>query len=160
LQKFFSFVGGQNKQGLFVGPDIRKLIFDEDFVLTMTEVEKEAWIAFESFVTKFLENKKDTHYVTIVANTLQKFRVLRCLMSLKIHFLNSHLDFFSEDRGALSEEQGERFHQEIKQVERRYQGQWNVNMMGDCCWKLQREILETSHKKNCRQEKKKHKAIE
>jgi hypothetical protein len=30
------------KEGVFVGPDKRKLIFDEDFLLTMTEVEREA----------------------------------------------------------------------------------------------------------------------
>jgi hypothetical protein len=80
------------KEGVFVGPDIRKLMFDDDFLLTMTEVEREAWIAFNS-VTKFLGNNKDPDYVTIVANMLQKFKVSRCLMSLKIHFLNSHLDF-------------------------------------------------------------------
>jgi hypothetical protein len=31
-------------KGVFVGPDIRKLTFDEDFLLTMTEVERQAWI--------------------------------------------------------------------------------------------------------------------
>jgi hypothetical protein len=82
------------KEGVFVGPDIRKLMFDEDFLLTMTEVERVAWIAFSSVVTKFLGNNKDPDYVTIVANVLEKFKVLECVMSLKIHFLNSHLDFF------------------------------------------------------------------
>jgi hypothetical protein len=47
------------KEGVFVGPDIRKLIFDEDFLLAMTEVEREAWIAFKSVVTKFLRNNND-----------------------------------------------------------------------------------------------------
>jgi hypothetical protein len=42
------------KEGVFVGPDIRKLIFDEDFLLTMTRVAREAWIAFKNVVTKFL----------------------------------------------------------------------------------------------------------
>jgi hypothetical protein len=46
-------------KGVFVGPDIRKLMFDEDFLLTMTKVEIEAWIAFRSVVTKFLGNNKD-----------------------------------------------------------------------------------------------------
>jgi hypothetical protein len=81
LQKVSSFVGG-----VFVGPDIRKLMFDEDFLLAMTEVETEAWIAFKSVVTKFLGNNKDPDYVTIVANMLEKFKVLGCLTSLKIHF--------------------------------------------------------------------------
>jgi hypothetical protein len=44
------------KEGVFVGPDIRKLVLDEDFLLTMTEVEREAWIAFKSAVTKFMGN--------------------------------------------------------------------------------------------------------
>jgi hypothetical protein len=39
-------------------------------------------------------------------------------MSLKIHFLNSHLDFIPENLGAVSEEQGERFHRDSKKIER------------------------------------------
>jgi hypothetical protein len=60
-------------------------------------------------------------------------------MSLKVHFLNAHLDYFPENLGAVSEEQGERFHQDIKKMETRYQGRWNVNRMGDYCWLLQRD---------------------
>jgi hypothetical protein len=54
------------KEGVFVGPEIRKERFDEDFLLTMTKVETEAWKAFKSVVTKFLGNNKDTDYVTIL----------------------------------------------------------------------------------------------
>jgi hypothetical protein len=46
------------EEGVFVGPDIRKLVFDEEFLLTMTEVERQACIAFKNVVTKFLENNK------------------------------------------------------------------------------------------------------
>jgi hypothetical protein len=60
----------------------------------MTEVERVAWIAFKSVVTKFLGNNKDPDYVTIVGNMLEKFKVLECLMSLKINVLKSHLDIF------------------------------------------------------------------
>jgi hypothetical protein len=60
----------------------------------MTEVEREAWITFRSVVTKFLGNNQGPDYVTIVANMLEIFKVLGCLMSLKINFSNSHLDFF------------------------------------------------------------------
>jgi len=34
-------------------------------------------------------------------------------MSLKIHFLHSHLDFFPSNLGDFSDEHGERFHQDI-----------------------------------------------
>jgi hypothetical protein len=135
------------KEGIFVGPGTRKLMFDEDFLLTMTGVEREAWIAFKCVVAKFLGNNENPDYVTIVANMLEQFKVLGCLMSLKIHFLNLHLKFFPKNLGAVSEEQGERFHKDIKEMERRYQGRWNVNMMGDYCWTLQREIPETSHER-------------
>jgi hypothetical protein len=69
-------------------------MFGEDFLLTMTEVEIEAWIAFKSVVTKFLGNNKDPDYVTIIANVLEKFKVLGCLICLKIQLLISHLDIF------------------------------------------------------------------
>jgi hypothetical protein len=122
-------------------------MFDEDFLLMMTEVEREAWIAFKSVVTKFLGNNKGPDYITNVANMLEKFKVLKCLMSLKINFLNLHLDFFPENLGAVSEEQGECFHQDIKEMERIYQGRWNVNMMGNYCWMLHHAIPESSHKR-------------
>jgi hypothetical protein len=37
-------------------------------------------------------------------------------MSLKLHFLFSHLDQFPENQGAVSEEQGERFHRDIRRL--------------------------------------------
>ena len=51
-----------------------------------------------------------------------------CNMSLKIHLLHSHLDFFPKNLGAVSNEHGERFHQEISIMKRRYQGKWNPNV--------------------------------
>ena len=35
-------------------------------------------------------------------------------MSIKMHYLFSHIDRFPENLGAMSDEQGERFHQDIK----------------------------------------------
>lgn len=61
-------------------------------------------------------------------------------MNLKLHFLDSHLDYFPENLGHFSEEQGERFHQDIKEMERRYQGRWDDHMMADYCWNLKRDI--------------------
>ena len=43
-------------------------------------------------------------------------------MSLKIHYLHSHSDFFRPNLTAVSEEHGERFHQDI-QVMRSHDGQ-------------------------------------
>ncbi|KDR09212.1 hypothetical protein L798_01096 [Zootermopsis nevadensis] len=54
-------------------------------------------------------------------------------MSLKIHFLHSHLDFFPGNVGDVSDEQGERFHQDIQTMEERYQGRWDQAMMEHYC---------------------------
>ena len=46
------------------------------------------------------------------------YKALECNMSLKNHFLDSHLDFFPENIGAVSDEHGERFHQDIMHIEK------------------------------------------
>jgi len=51
-------------------------------------------------------------------------------MSLKIHVLGSHLNFFPENLGEVSGEHGERFHQDIMTMEERYQGKWMSSKFG------------------------------
>jgi len=60
---------------------------------------------------------------------VKNFKNMGCLINLKIHFLHSHIDYFPANLGDFSEEQGERFHQDLKDVERRYQGIWDRNML-------------------------------
>ncbi|GFX12468.1 uncharacterized protein TNCV_1697431 [Trichonephila clavipes] len=136
------------KEGSFVGPDIRKLLKDETFVTKMEMKEKNAWNSFKLIVTGFLGNKKDPNGKALVAGLLQNYKILGCNLCVKVHFLHSHLDYFPENIGAVSEEQGERFHQDIKEMERRYQGRWNVNMMADYCWMLKRENSQKHSRKS------------
>ncbi|GBO22813.1 hypothetical protein AVEN_229987-1 [Araneus ventricosus] len=63
----------------------------------------------------------------------------KILMSLKVHFLHSHIGCFPDHLRAYSEEQGERFHQDVRDIKRRYQGRWDFNMLADYCWMLRRE---------------------
>ena len=60
-------------------------------------------------------------------------------MSLKLHFLHSQLEFFPDNLGDMNDEHGERFYQDIAVVETRYKGKSSANMMGDCCWFLQKQ---------------------
>ncbi|CAK9833810.1 hypothetical protein ANTRET_LOCUS10438 [Anthophora retusa] len=69
-------------------------------------------------------------------------------MSLKIHFLQSHLNLFPENLGDISDEHGERFHQEMKTIDWPYQEFLDERMMGDYMWSL---IRETDSKNNRRQ---------
>ena len=54
------------------------------------------------------------NYVELVENMLRKYQEMGANMSIKVHFLHSHLDRFPENLSDFSEEQGERFHQDIK----------------------------------------------
>ena len=64
---------------------------------------------------------------------------------LKIHTIHSHLDFFPDNCGMVSDEHGERFHQEIATMEKRYQGKWSTAMLADCCWTFARSAPEQLH---------------
>ena len=43
-------------------------------------------------------------------------------MSIKMHYLFLHIDRFPKNFGAMSDEKGERFYQDIKEMETKYQG--------------------------------------
>ena len=60
---------------------------------------------------------------------LSKFKDLGVKMSIKVHYLFSDFDCFPINLGYLSEEHGEKFHQDIKVMEERHQGRWVVHMM-------------------------------
>ncbi|GBM47203.1 hypothetical protein AVEN_271264-1 [Araneus ventricosus] len=91
---------------------------DENFETKMETNERKAWESFKLVITSFLGNKKDPNYKSIVEEMIKNVKILGCSVSLKVHFLDSHLEYFLENLGAVSEEQGERFHQDIKEMER------------------------------------------
>jgi hypothetical protein len=80
----------------------------------MNAREKVAWTTFRSVTENFLGNNKDPNYKNIVETMLENFKKLGCNMNVKVHFLHSHIEYFPENLGRFSEEQGERFHQDIK----------------------------------------------
>ena len=48
-------------------------------------------------------------------------------------------EFLRPNLGDVSEEHGERFHQDIQTMEKRYQGRWDAAMMDDYIWCLIRD---------------------
>ena len=138
------------KAGVFVGPQIRQIMKDETFPTTLNPKELAAWRSFKAVTDKFLGNERADNYEEIVQQLLESFRELGSRMSLKIHFLHQHLNFFPDNLGAVSDEHGERFHQEISLMETRYQGRHNPNMMGDFCWFLHRETDTEQHKRKAK----------
>ncbi|CAF4947727.1 unnamed protein product [Pieris macdunnoughi] len=116
-----------------------KILADEKFPTLLNRTQKASWNSFKAVVSGFLGNNKAENYEKLVEDMLTNFKAMGCRMSLKVHMLHAHLDKFKNNMGAYSEDQGERFHQDIMNFEQRYQGQYNENMMGDYIWGLLRE---------------------
>jgi hypothetical protein len=73
-------------------------------------------------------------------------------MSLKIHFLHSHPDFFPENCAALSDEHTESFHHHISAMEKRYQGKWSSSMLADYCWTVTRDSPGLAYKRQAKRQ--------
>ena len=59
-----------------------------------------------------------------------------------------HLDFFPANLGEVSDGQGERFHQDIMAMDKRYQGKWTASMLTDYCWTMMRDVPDAKHCRN------------
>ena len=88
--------------GIFDGPQIRTLIRDKNFTSSMNSVELSAWNAFVLIVKKFLGNTKADNNNVLVKKLLKSFKKLKDNMSIKVHYLFSHLERFSENLGNFS----------------------------------------------------------
>ena len=117
--------------------------FDED----MNETERNAWLFFKRICKDFLGNHKAANYQDVVQDLLTLYKAMGCNMSQKIHFLESHLDFFPENLGEVSDEHGERFHPDILAMEKQYQGKWTSSMLADYCWTLKRDVPEADYRR-------------
>jgi len=92
-EKFPRLSEAKLKEGIFIGPQIWDLIKDEYFDKLLQGDEKAVWDSFKFVVKGFLGNRRAQNYEELVNNLLQSYQKLGCNMSLKIHFLHSHLDF-------------------------------------------------------------------
>ena len=82
------------KAGIFDGPQIRQLINDTAFLQLMNEVELKAWTSFVAVIENFLGNHKSENYMELVNEMLNSYEPLGCNMSIKVHYLHSHLECF------------------------------------------------------------------
>jgi len=92
----------------------------------------------------FLGNHKPANYQDVVQDLLTSYTVMGC--ESEIHFLESHLDFYPENLNEVSDEHGERFHQDIMAKENRYQGKWTSSMLADHSWTLKRDVPDAKYR--------------
>ena len=92
----------------------------------MNPLEADAWRSFVRVVQNFLGNRKAANFVQVAQSMLDAYQRLGASMSIKVHFLHNHLDRFPANSGDVNEEEGERFHQDIKEMETRYHRRWDT----------------------------------
>ena len=85
----------------------------KEFEGKMTALKRDARQSFRNVVHGFLGRNKADNYEDLVETLLQTYCKLGSRMSRKLHYLHSHLDFFRPNLVDVSEEYGERFHQDI-----------------------------------------------
>ncbi|UYV80607.1 hypothetical protein LAZ67_19000941 [Cordylochernes scorpioides] len=149
-QKISSISEAKIKEGIFVGPQIRELQQDGNFQNSLNEVEAAAWNSFRNVCKNFVGSVKVENYRDIVNDLLLSYKALGCNMSLKIHFLHSHLDFFPDNLGAVSDEHGERFHQDISSMEKRYQAVKKSGHSSSRCYRTISRRLVANGLHSCR----------
>ena len=93
------------KVGIFDDPQIREFMKDPIFDEALSAKQ-----SLKSVITNFLGNHRNTEYQKEIEKLLKSFHQHGAQMSVKLHFLRPHLDYFPKTCGVLSEEQGERFH--------------------------------------------------
>jgi hypothetical protein len=79
---------------IFIGLQIRELLENKQFDEDLNEAERNTCLTFKRISNNFLGNQKAANYQNVVRNLLTSYKPMGCNMSLKIHFLESHLDFF------------------------------------------------------------------
>lgn len=152
-EKFPGVSDAKANEGVFVGPQIRKLQRDEGFTEALTGIEKDSWLAFKAVAENFLGNRRADNYQELISDMLSKFKALGVLMSPKLHFLHSHVNRFPPNCGQFSDEHGEQFHQTLSKYEKRYQGKEGPRMLGDYCWNCIRENSTTELKRKTKKRK-------
>lgn len=81
---------------MLVGPDIRKLLQDEEFYGHLSDMQKTAFDFMQLVISEFLGNSKAQNYAENIESMLIGFNNIGVKMSLKLHFLHSHLNFLKK----------------------------------------------------------------
>ena len=116
--------------------------------------ELKAWI--KDLIRYFHGNQRSNKYIEMISELLHCLEEFGVRMSIKIHFLGLHLNYFPDNCGYYSEEQGGQCYQDIAIMENRYQGSMTINMLADYCWSLKRNVTDSIYNKKTNLQKNNH----
>jgi hypothetical protein len=118
------------KASVLTVPQICEFMSDLVFENSVHHLEKQAWHSLKK-MNNFQGNTRRPDCKDIVQNLLEHFKNVGCNMSIKLHFLHFHIDYFPQNLGSISEEHGERFDQDIREMEKRCKCGHTANIMAD-----------------------------
>jgi len=135
------------KDGIFIGPQIREMTQDKQFDEDLNETERNAWLSFKRICKDVLGNHKAANYQDVLQDPLTSYKAMGCNMSLKNPLSGVTLGFFPRKSRRSSDEHGERFHQNIMAMEKRYQRKCTSSMFADYCWTLKRDVPNAKYRR-------------
>ena len=94
----------QKQGGYIYILQIRELVQDKEFDEDLNKKERNAWLSFKRICKDFLGNHKAANYQDVVQDLLTSYKVMGSNMSLKVHFLESHLLFSQENLREVNDE--------------------------------------------------------
>ena len=103
----------------------------------MNDLELWAWASFVDVVKNFFGKLPNRKLQEVSGKAAEKLQDIGTNISIKVYFLQRHLDI-----GDVSDE---RFHQDIKTLEERYQGRWDKHIMADTWWIIKRDLNNIEH---------------
>lgn len=115
IRKFPKLSREKTKADIFHRRQIRKLTIDPNFINCLTVVEESNWNEIVWIVKDFLAD-----FPQLIDELMPHFQLLGCNMSIGIYFLLIHLDRSPENLNDSSEEERERFHQNICTMKEQY----------------------------------------
>ncbi|GFS87211.1 uncharacterized protein TNCV_213371 [Trichonephila clavipes] len=84
--------------------------------------------------------------VNLILSMPRRFQDFGYNMSLRIHFLDSRLNFFPDNCRQVSDEHSKPLHQDFTSIEKLHQGNWSMAILGYYCWMLIRDASDIYYK--------------
>lgn len=119
------------KEGLFVGPSSQRKAMRCRLQEILDKLELPIQNTFNCVCENLLGNKKALDCKGGIKALWKCYSANGSHVSLRVHFLDSHQDFFADNHRVVFDERGKKIPQVINAMEKRYQGFWNQSLLAD-----------------------------
>lgn len=137
LNQYFNRLSKEKiNNGIFIGPDIKKLLSNEHFRLLLDEWQKSAYDSLLSVIKHVLYPSQDiiTNQEEIVTGLINNYVNMGCNYSPKMHYIHCHFKHLIAKQAGVSDEHGEKMHQTMRACETWYDGKQMRSMLSDYVW--------------------------